>query len=109
MNPEIFSQEEQKQLLECVAAIQKHPIYESTEFEAVFGLSRDEVRAVFEAFPEWDLYDEGAEGTDHSWIVLNNAFAWLMGGTAEERSMIHSGIPFNKKAMTVLFQKFKAV
>jgi hypothetical protein len=107
MNPDIFSQEEQKQLLECVAAIQELPIYESTEFEAVFGLSRDEVGAVLEAFPEWDLYDEGADGTDHSKVVLDNTFAFLLNVREEDSTHMLSKLSFARSDLDIIYDKIR--
>lgn len=107
MNPDIFSLEEQKQLLECVAAIQELPIYRSSEFTSIFGLSQDEITMVLQAFPEWDLHDDAAEGVDHSLLVLNNAFAYLLNGTEEDKSRMKSKITFPHAQLDALYSKFR--
>ena len=107
MNPNIFSHEEQQQLFECVLSIKELPIYGSEEFEAIFGLSEHEVSAVLQAFPKWDLYDEDAEGVDHSQIVLHNAFAWLLDGREEDRIRMRSKLTFPESELDALYNKFR--
>ena len=107
MNPDIFSREEQKQLLECVASIEELPIYQSSEFESIFGLSQDEIAMVLQAFPKWDLHNEETEGVDHSWLAINNAFAWLMNGTEEDKNRMKVTITFPDVDLDPLYNKFR--
>ena len=109
MNPATFSLEEQKQLLECLAAVERLPLFGTDQFGDVFGLSKDDFKTVKASFPNWDFYDEGSGDTDHSRIALHNALAWLMGGTDEERSLMRSGISFDEESMTALHKKFQAI
>ncbi len=46
--------------------------------EALYGFSLEEFDVVMNAFPDVDLIDEEPTGIDHSWIVLNNMYSFLL-------------------------------
>jgi hypothetical protein len=108
MDIDAFTPEEQNALLECIAALRNLSTYESPDFEASFGNSREEVEEFYAAFPNWDLYDEAASGYDPSGDVIRNAFAWLLNGPVEEKKAIYSTLSFDLKLLPHLHAKFNA-
>ena len=109
MNPDQFTPDEQLQLLECLAAVERLSIYHSPEFDVIFGLSQENLRIIRDAFPNWDLYDEGAEDSDDSWLALNNTFAFIMNGTEEEKHQMRAGLSFDEPTIVSLFSKFQTI
>lgn len=105
MNPSTFSTAEQDALRECVAALRALPYYESSEFEAIFGNSKEEVEDVYAAFPDWDIYDEAAEGYDASGDIIRNALAWLMNGKEEEKKAMRAHLSIDSSALEGLYAK----
>jgi hypothetical protein len=107
MHIEAFTPEEQKALRECVASVKALPIFESAEFEQIFGCSRQEVEEVLAAFPDWDLYDEAPCGYDASGDVLRNAFAWLLNGDEEEKKKMYACLSFDVGHLPELYAKLQ--
>jgi hypothetical protein len=107
MNPESFNSEEQNALRECVASLRALACYESADFEAIAGFTKDEAEAVYASFPNWDLYDEAADGYDASGLVIHNAFNWLMNGTEEEKRAMRSRLSFDEKLLALLYEKVR--
>jgi hypothetical protein len=105
MHIEEFTQDEQKALRECVAALKVLPIYVSPEFELIFGNSKDEVEEVYNSFPNWDLYDEEAEGYDPSGDVLRNTLTWLLDGKDEMKKIMYSRLSFPLTQLPELYEK----
>lgn len=105
MRIEEFTQDEQKALRECVVALKNLPIYSSPEFELIFGNSTNEVEEVYNSFPNWDLYDEEAEGYDPSGDVLRNALIWLISEKDEANNSLHSKLSFPVSQLSELYRK----
>ena len=105
MNIEEFTQNEQKALRECVSAVKSLPIYDSSEFELIFGNSKAEIEEVYQSFPNWDLYDDEIEGYDPSGDVLRSAFAWLLNGNEEEKKLMYSKLSFPVAQLPELYDK----
>ena len=79
MNPEIYTHDEIiniKSLMERFRSI-------ITDNERLYGFSLNEFDIVKNDFPDVDIYDESAIGTDHSEIVLNNMYAFLLDDNPE--------------------------
>lgn len=108
MHIEDFTPEEQKALHECIASVKALPIYQSPEFEAIFGCSKKEIEDVYMAFPNWDLYDESAVVDDASGDVIRNAFAWLLNGDEEEKKAMYATLSFDVQILPHLYEKLKA-
>jgi len=107
MHIECFTLEEQKALRECVASVKALPIYQSQDFEAIFGCSKKDIEDVYAAFPNWDLYDESAVIDDASGDVVRNAFAWLLNGDEEEKKVMYSTLSFDVHMLLQLYEKLK--
>ncbi len=105
MNIEAFNQNEQNALRECVIALKVLPIYTSPEFELVFGNFKKEVEEVYDSFPNWDLYDDRAEGYDVSGDVIRNALVWLLNGNEEEKKLMYSKLSFPISQLPELYEK----
>ena len=74
MNPEIYTSEDIL-LIESLFIRFRTVI---TEDEGLYGFILNEYDEVVEKFPNIDLLDEGANDYDHSSIVLNNLFAFML-------------------------------
>jgi hypothetical protein len=107
MHIEAFTPYEQNALRECVAAVRALSIYNSPDFEEVFGNSKTEVESVYEVFPNWDFYDEAPNGYDASGDVIRNAFAWLLSGSEEERRAMYATLSFDLALLPNLYEKIK--
>jgi hypothetical protein len=107
MHIEAFTPDEQKALRECVASVKALPIFQSAEFEQIFGCSREDVEEVLAAFPNWDLYDEEPYGYDASGDVLRNAFAWLLNGSEEEKKKMYACLSFDTCRLVEVYTKLQ--
>ena len=98
MKPEIYTQNEIisiKSLMGRFRAI-------ITNNERLYGFSLNEFDIVNNDFPNIDLYDESKIGVDHSYIVLNNMYAFLLDDKPE--SILNT----KEKEMTnLLWEKLK--
>jgi hypothetical protein len=71
--------DEVKVVGECLHAAAYGPFFPDWEFQALFGLSREEMQVVADRFPDVDEHDDDpGEGNDQ-WLAINNSFTNLMG------------------------------
>lgn len=83
-------------------------MYDSPDLKAVFGYSKDEIEEVYAAFPNWNLYDEGATGEDASGNVLRNAFAWLLNGPEDQKKVMYAQLSFEHGLLPELYEKLQS-
>ena len=98
MNPEIYTQNEIisiKPLMEKFRAV-------ITNNERLYGFSLNEFDIVKNDFPNIDLYEENKIDVDHSYIVLNNMFAFLLEDKPE--SILNTK---EKEIVNLLWEKLK--
>ncbi len=74
MNPEIFSLKD----ISLIESLFERFRAVISEDEKLYGFTLNEFDEVIEKFPNVDLLDESANDYDHSSIVLNNMFAFLL-------------------------------
>ncbi len=106
MNPNIFSNEEEKALRESVLALKLLPIYSSIDFTDITGIDHEDVDSVLKSYPCWDLYDEGACDYDASCDVIRIALGYFSSGTIEEKRLMRARISLSESIMDTLLSKF---
>lgn len=74
-----LDKEELDIVAQCLRASVYGPFFDDLEFQALFGVSRAEAKVVADQFPSVDEFDDSADGNDDAWLVINNAFANLLG------------------------------
>lgn len=79
MSLSVLSLDELAIVGQCVKAAASGPFFPDWEFSTLFGVTRPEAQAVAERFPNVDENDDGQEGCDDSWLVINNALVNLLG------------------------------
>ena len=93
---------------QCLRAAADGPFFDDAEFHTLFGLSRSEVRAVADRYPNVDELDDSPTGCDDSWLAINNAFANLLGYPHGQEAAWQRYISASAEEVTRIFKKWKA-
>lgn len=97
-----LTDKEQRIVYECLEAAVEGPFFPEEEFHTLFGLERDTVRRILEAWPVDDERDETAT------LAINNAMNNLLGyphGCREQWDEFISAPPVKVRAV---YQKWKS-
>ena len=93
---------------QCLKAAAFGPFFPDWEFSTLFGVTRSEARAVAERFPNVDEKDDGAEGCDDSWLVINNALANLLGYPHGQEPLWSHYISATPKEVQGIYDRWRA-
>lgn len=93
--------QEQRVVLECLKASTEGPFFPDWEFSTLFGLDREEIRAVVDRWPVDDRFDEKAA------VAINNAMNNLLGYPHDQDEAWSEYISVSRDEVHAIFQKWR--
>lgn len=94
--------QEREVVRECLRASVQGPFFPEWEFQTIFGLTRDEVRAIFYAWPQLNESDESVVR------AINNSFNNLLGYPARNKQELWQNyISVSPIELARIFDKWK--
>jgi hypothetical protein len=85
---------------QCLWAVVNGPFFPDWEFHTLFGLERDEIRRIAQAWPEWDDEEQLA-------LAVNNSLNNLLGYPHGRRDAWHDYITFTPVEVARVFARFR--
>jgi hypothetical protein len=107
MTSDTLTETEKAIVRSCLRAVVDGPFFNDAEFSTLFGLTRNEIRLIADAYPNVDECDDDAGEPDDSWLAINNTFANLIGYPHKDMSRWAEFIPISHIALKALFTKWK--
>ena len=95
-------EEERQVVLQCLRAAVEGPFFPEWEFHTIFGLTREEVRAVLLSWPDLVEADQSVV------VAINNSFNNLLGYPTENaRELWSKYISVTPMELALIFDKWK--
>ena len=91
---------EREIVFRCLRAAAEGPFFDDKEFHPIFGLDRDEVRAVISRWSEVNENDEDVA------LAINNSFANLLGFPHHEGKVLREMVGVGDKEIQRVFSKW---
>ena len=86
----------------CLCAAVEGPFFPDWEFHALFGLEREELKSIFESWPDLDEHDERVV------LAINNSFCNLLGYPHGLHDNWSDFIPVNGIELARIYMKWKS-
>jgi len=102
-----LTDKEQKIVGSCLRAAADGPFFPDWEFQTLFGLTRPEVKAIADRYPDVDKEDDEPAGNDDSWLAINNTFANLLGYPHRQEPTWSSWIDVSPAEVEQIFKKWR--
>lgn len=91
----------------CLKAAVYGPFFDESEFQTLFGVTREEARVVADNFPNVDECDSEPYGNDDSWLVINNTLANLIGYPHGKETELHNQTSVKADQLQEIFDKWR--
>ncbi|MES2365266.1 MAG: hypothetical protein V4563_05195 [Pseudomonadota bacterium] len=100
--------EELNIVAQCLRAAVYGPFFDEHSFQSLLGVSRSEAKVVADQFPNVDEFDDGAEGNDDAWLVINNALVNLLDYPHGHESSWAQFITVTPQQVRQVFEKWRS-
>lgn len=107
MGSAILTEKEQKIVAACLRAAADGPFFPDWEFQTLFGITRQEVKAIADRYPDVDEDDDEIAGSNDSWLAINNTFANLLGYPHRQEAAWNSWIDVSPVEVEKIFKKWR--
>lgn len=92
---------------QCLRASVYGPFFDDIEFQTLFGVSREEAKVVADQFSDVDEFDDSTGNNDDAWLVVNNAFANLLGYPHGKESSWSTFISVTPQQVRRIYEKWR--